>query len=334
MRRLCLVVPRQRAEDVRQELLKKDLLEKHLTILKEGTNILFPVKQKVDMGFAIEERDFPEAFKPIGHYSDVVEIPEKFKSLLPSSLDIIGDVALIRLPKDLRGHGTSIGKAILNAYKNVRCVFSDEGIAGEYRIRKVSNLAGENRTRTVHKEYGLTYTVDVAKAYFSPRLATERVRVVEQVEPGEVVLDLFTGVGPYAIMIAKKRSPLLIHAVDNNPDAIDMLEENIRKNKVENVRPFLGDAHKALKIIDDVDRLVMDLPQSAKEFYIDALRCVKNGGMMHYYEILDSVTLDEHKEDLVKEAGREGTEVEILSTRAVKTYSPAQQHFAFDIKVS
>ena len=334
VRKHCLVVPKQRAEEVRLGLLGRGLLEKHLTILREGDFVLFPVKERFDSEFRFEERDVPEAFKPISHYSEVIEIPDALKSLLPTSLDIIGDIALVRLPDELRDHGGAVGEAVLKAYKSVHCVFSDEGVGGEFRIRSVSHLAGENRTKTVHHEHGLRYSVDVSRAYFSPRLASERVRVTDQVKPGEVVLDLFTGVGPYAIMIAKKSNPSIVYAVDSNPAAFELLEENIRLNRAEKVKPILGDARLSLKRIGKVDRLILDLPQSSREFFVDALRSVKADGTLHYYEILETVELEDRKEWLIDEAARQGIETELIITREVKTYSAAQRHFVFDLRVS
>jgi len=334
VRRHCLVVPKSKAEEVRRGLLERGLLEKHLSILREGDHVFLPVTGKFDSEFVFEEREFAEAFRPIAHYSEVVQIPEELKPLLPTSLDIIGDIALIRLPDELRERGAAIGEAILTAYKSVRCVLADEGVGGEFRIRSVRRLAGENRTKTIHREYGLSYSVDVSKAYFSPRLASERVRVTEQVRPGEVVLDLFTGVGPFAIMIAKKSDPSVVYAVDNNPAAFEMLEENVRLNRAEKVKTILSDAKKALKKIGRVDRLILDLPRSAKDFYIDALRSLNAGGMLHHYEIVEFAELDERKEWLVGEAKRHGVDVELVATKEVKTYSPAQRHFAFDLKIS
>ena len=334
MRGYFLVVPKQRAEEVRHKLLELSLIEKHLKVLREGDSILFPVKERFDSEFPFEEREVSEEFRRISHYSEIVEIAEGLRPFLPTSLDIIGDIALIRLPDELRDHGGAVGNAILKANKHVRCVFADEGVGGEFRIRNVRHLAGDNRTKTVHHEYGLRFAIDVTKAYFSPRLATDRVRVTQQVAPGEAVLDLFSGVGPYAIMIAKKRTPSIVYAVDGNPAAFELLEENVRINKAEKVKAMLSDARAALKTVGKVDRLILDLPQSALEYYVDALRSVKVGGTLHYYEILETVELEERKESLVEDARREGIEIDLTAIREVKTYSPAQKHFAFDIRVS
>lgn len=333
VRRYCLVVPKGRAEDVRRDLLAKSLLEKNLMIVREGDVILLPVKERFDSPFQFEERDFEEAFKPISHYSEVVDIPDELRSLLPTSLDVIGDIALVRLPDELREHGSAIGEAILKVYKNVRCIFADEGVQGEFRIRNLTHLAGENRTRTLYREHGLTFAVDVSKVYFSPRLATERVRVTEQVKPGEVVLDLFTGVGPYAIMISKRREPSVVYAVDSNPAAFELLEENVRRNRADRVRPMLADARQVLNTIGKVDRLILDLPQSAPEFYLGALQALNPGGTLHYYEILETAGLGEREEWLRGGAEWAKLTIDTIEIREVRAYSPTQKHMAFDIRI-
>ncbi len=90
-------------------------------------------------------------------------------------------------------------------------------------------LAGNN-TEVVHREYGCEFLLDLAAVYFSPRLATERHRVTEQVDAGERAFDMFAGVGPFVIPFAKRGAECL--GVDINADAIDYLRENARRNGV------------------------------------------------------------------------------------------------------
>ena len=59
------------------------------------------------------------------------------------------------------------------------------------------------------------------ETYFSPRLANERKRITSLVKPGETVVDMFAGVAPFSIMIAKYANPKIIYAIDKNKDAIN-----------------------------------------------------------------------------------------------------------------
>src|SRR5438132_907051 len=82
-------------------------------------------------------------------------------------------------------------------------------------------------------DHGLRYHVDLAQAYFSPRLASERKRIADLVRPGEVVADPFAGVGPYSILIAKRRRPESVYAADANPTAVKLLRENVAANRTD-----------------------------------------------------------------------------------------------------
>src|SRR5213079_3427961 len=58
VRSWALVVPRERAEDIRRRLLDRDLLQKHLRIASEGETVLLPIRRQVEMGFPTAEKDF------------------------------------------------------------------------------------------------------------------------------------------------------------------------------------------------------------------------------------------------------------------------------------
>ena len=78
----------------------------------------------------------------------------------------------------------------------------------------------------------LRFMVDVEKCYFSPRLSTERARIADLVEDGEVVLNMFAGVGPYSITIAKRKKAE-VYSNELNEAAYRLHLENNRLNKVE-----------------------------------------------------------------------------------------------------
>ena len=126
-------------------------------------------------------------------------------------------------------------------------------VEGEFRTRQWVVLAGEHRTHTVHKEHGCRYNVDLAGAYFSARLGTERKRVADMVKPGQCVVDLFAGVGPFSILIGKNVPGASVVAVDKNPGAVKLLRENIRFNRLDNVTAVEDDARHAAVQLAGVD---------------------------------------------------------------------------------
>jgi tRNA (guanine37-N1)-methyltransferase len=332
MRSSCLIVPKERGEEVRRRLLKEGLLRTDLSIRQEEDSLCLPVTAPVDWGFPVKEGDFEEVAPGVGTYRDLVAVPNDLRRYLPTSFDVIGKVAILKVPDELEGYVEDIGKAILEACKGVRSVARDSGVRGEYRVRDLEVIAGEEDLETEYTEYGLTYLVDPSKAYFSPRLATERWRVAGAVGEGEVVLDLFSGVGPYAIMIAKHSPAKEVHAVDSNPEAVRYLEENIRRNKV-SVEAHRMDAVEALATLPTSHRIIMDHPHGAKDCLQDAVDTIADGGTIHFYEILGRAAVDERVHQLEHLSAPTGPFVEVVETREVREYSPSMIHAAFDIRV-
>ncbi|MBP1912639.1 tRNA (guanine(37)-N1)-methyltransferase Trm5b [Thermococcus stetteri] len=328
---LAVKVPKRDAEKTRRKLIELGVLAKGYSPKREGDFVLFPVIEPVE-GFELVEAEFERTEMRPHSYREVVEVPEELRPLLPSSFDIIGDIAIIELPEELMKHGKAIGEAILKVHRHIKAVFAKGSkVSGEYRVRELIHLAGERRTETLHRENRIRLKLDVAKVYFSPRLATERMRVFEKTLPGEIVFDMFAGVGPYSILLAKKAK--LVFACDINPWAIRYLEENIRLNKAFNVVPILGDVRKIAGKIE-ADRVIMNLPKFADRFLREAMLSVKSGGIVHYYGFGPEEDLFSEHERKIKDAARElGFEVEFLDERRVRPYAPRQFNIAIYFRV-
>ncbi len=328
---LAVKVPKREAEKVRRKLIELGVLAKGYAVKREGDFVLFPITRPVK-GFELVEADFERLERRPHSYREVVEVPEEVRPLLPSSFDIIGDIAIIEIPEELMQYGRAIGEAILKVHRHIKAVFAKGSkVEGEYRVRELIHLAGEKRTETIHRENGIRLKLDVAKVYFSPRLATERMRIFKKAKPGEVVFDMFAGVGPYSILLAKKAK--LVFACDINPWAIRYLEENIRLNKANNVVPILGDVRKVAGKLE-ADRVIMNLPKFANRFLREAMLSVKDGGVVHYYGFSPEEDLFSEHEAKIKAIARElGFGVEFLERRKVRPYAPRQFNIAIDFRV-
>ncbi len=207
---------------------------------------------------------------------------------LSSSFDIIGTIAIIKIPESLASKRKLIADALIEEIRPVKSVFCQvSAIEGDYRLRKLELISGENSPITVYKEHGCTFKVDVINTYFSPRLSTERLRIAKLTEPNEVIVNMFGGVGTFSIIISRYNKSAKVYSIDSNPIAIDMCRQNIEINKLRgNVFPVLGDAeqeiHKGLKGI--AKRVLMPLPEKAKDFVDAAISSLENGtGMIHYF---------------------------------------------------
>jgi tRNA (guanine37-N1)-methyltransferase len=335
MESLAVVVPKKKAEQVKKKLMEKSALRTDLQVESDAKNVYFPVSQHLELGFEVVTRPFKEQKQAVSDYRDLIELPEELELLLPSSLDIIGHIAIVKLPDELLPHAKAIGKAIAQANKPVKTVCLDEGVKGETRTRELKILFGSKDTVTTYKEHGLTFKVDPRTMFFSPRLATERKMIADQVTIGERVFDMFAGVGPFSILIAKTRSPEKVFACDINKQAYDLLVENIQANKVDGiVSPFLGDAREIASQVPTVNRLIMNLPHSAFEFLDVVASKVAEAGVVHYYEILEQDALNARVQEIKNRLTELGKPVADVDIRIVKSYSPTMRFYAIDISLT
>jgi tRNA (guanine37-N1)-methyltransferase len=268
------------------------------------------------------------------------KLPPHLRASLPRALDIIGDIAIIEVPPELKAQESLIGEAILKTHKSVRTVLTKVGaVSGTYRLRSFEVIAGEHRTSTMHKEYGCQYHVDVAKAYFSPRLSHEHDRVASLVQSCETVVDLFAGIGPFAVLIAKNNPDTKVYAVDINPEAIELLERNIRLNRVENrVIPILGDARQTVekRLRGVADRVIMNLPEKAIEFVDAACTAVKpTGGIIHHYAFVRLPDSLENAQQRFSEAvEKTGRKVDaFLLAKTIRETAPYECQVVLDTKI-
>jgi len=205
------------------------------------------------------------------------------------SYDIVGNIAIIRSSHASTENAQNAGKTIMNVHKNVKTVLVQASpVSGDFRLRRLTHVAGENKTSTIHKEYGCLFSIDVEKCYFSPRLSHERLRIARMVKPNETVVNMFAGVGCFSIIIAKKVNAAKVFSIDVNPAAFKFMQQNIRLNRVYNqVIPLLGDSKVIInsQLQNIADRVLMLLPEKALEYLPFAISALKtSGGWIHYYD--------------------------------------------------
>ena len=303
-------------------------------------------EEKIDLGkiiefFRFKERkiEFKQKQKPVDLYSALQnDIPKSLGDLIPKSFDIIGDLAILEIPHELETYENLIGKTILNLHPSINSVFKKlEPIQGDFRLRNLKLIEGINNTITTHKENKCKYELDIREVYFSPRLSTEHARVCSCVKNNEIILDMFAGIGPFSILIAKQKQAQ-VFAVDLNPAAIYYLKKNIVLNKVENfVIPLEGDVRELFKnnYSQKFDRLIMNLPSKSSEFLDIASLILRNEGVIHYYQFVQE---SDYPTNFIKEIKvkfqQEGREIlDILQIRKVRPYAPHIWQVVVDLLV-
>jgi tRNA (guanine37-N1)-methyltransferase len=350
---LCLKVPKIQGEKAVKLANNLKIANKELEIKRNADFIYIPLlrqlrENELEMleknlpSFKVAKNLFQEKKKHVKTLIEVLEekLPPHLLASLPRAIEFVGDIAIVEIPPELDAYKSIIGEAVLEIHKNVRTVLAKAGaVSGAYRVREFNVVAGEPKTATVHKEHGCQYHVDLAKAYFSARLAHEHKRVASLVENGETVLDMFAGVGPFSILMAKTHERVRIYAVDVNPDAVELLKKNVRLNRVESkVFSLLGDARKVVeeKLTDAADRVIMNLPEKAIEFVDVACKALKpKGGVIHFYSFVNaSSSLEDVKLRFMEAVEKSCRRVEkILFSRLVRETAPYEWQIVVDALV-
>ncbi|MGQ9544659.1 MAG: class I SAM-dependent methyltransferase [Candidatus Bathycorpusculaceae bacterium] len=349
---LCLKVQKVSGEKAITLASKLKILNRLLEVKRNEAFIYIPLARQLseseleafkeqfpNLEFSIET--FPERRRRIS-FTELLEdrLPPHLLASLPRAVDFVGDIAIIEIPPELETCKSMIGEAILKANENVHTVLAKAGaVSGTYRLREFSVIAGQPKTETIHKEYGCQFYVDLSKAYFSPRLSYEHNRVASLVKEGEAVIDMFAGVGPFAVLVAKTHRNVKVYAIDVNPNAIEFLKKNIRLNRVEGkIHPVFGDAKQIVeeRLSGIADRVIMNLPEKAMEFVNAACKAVKpSGGIIHFYSFISaSDSLENLKFDFAEAVENCGRKVEeFLFSRFVRATAPYEWQAVLDAKI-
>ncbi|MDW7775530.1 MAG: class I SAM-dependent methyltransferase family protein [Methanosarcinales archaeon] len=338
MKLWAIRVPTKLAEDTRRLLLQAGIIHPEAQLRRDNEYILIPVNSKPDPDELLEliglETDDNLTFIE-AEFETKLKKPflEDILGFTPT-FDVVGDIAIIDADDP---DATRIASALMEFRKSLKVVLGAVShVEGEFRTRQFVVLAGEDRTHTVHKEYGCRYKVDLAGAYFSGRLGSERQRVAETVKPGQCVVDLFAGVGPFSILIGRTVPGASVVAIDKNPTAVELLRENILLNKVNNVWAVEDDAREAAERLEHrADHVIMNLPQSAREFLDSGISVARDGGMVHFYDITHEDDLYRTSWELIQDAAvRQGRGVECVEKRIVRSYAPYQYNVCIEFQVT
>jgi tRNA (guanine37-N1)-methyltransferase len=281
------------------------------------------------VGFEVSELDLePRPSKPRG-------LGVVFEGL--SSYSVIGDIAVFNWRSEVPDVDVYRRAALhlMSEQPRIKAAFLKWDTFGELRVQRLLHLAGEDRTRTVHREYGLSFHVDIARVYFNPRLATEHRRVAEESVDGEMVLDMFSGVGGFSIHIASLRRARVV-AVDLNPVAASLAALNVVENRRRlkgEVTVLRADAALLPRILKPVfTRIIMNHPTASKYYIGEACRLAGRDTIIHYYT--KTINCREAEEEVLERVGSCCRRVEVVYCRSVLEYSPSQAVYNVTLRVS
>ena len=330
----CVKVPLNQLNDTRIKLMDIGEMNMEYKIKAEAEFGYIPINNDIE-GYEIADVELDAIKQHPKNFAELLkdELSEEEIETLRTSFDTIGEIVILEIPNNLEDKKQIIGDAALEFTKRRSIYMKKSAVKGTTRVRDLEFLSGIDDSVTVHKEHGARLKLDVREMYFSPRLATERKRVMESVRDGERILDMFCGIGPFPIVIARNKN-VDITAVDINEAAIEYLNENIRLNKLKGtIRTCAGDiAEVSNAFKTKFDRIIMNLPGLAYTFLDLAVDLIEEDGIINYYEFSDSY--EQGIKRLENACLKKNKKVEIINTRKVKSTSPGEWHVAIDGKVT
>ncbi|KAI2468039.1 Met-10+ like-protein-domain-containing protein [Annulohypoxylon bovei var. microspora] len=173
---------------------------------------------------------------------------------IPTGFNQAGHVAHMNLRERYLPYKKLIAEVILDKNPSVKTVINkvaNVGTESEFRTFAYEVLAGPDDMNIEARENDCVFRFDYSKVYWNSKLEGEHRRLINIFQPGEVVCDVMAGIGPFAIPAGKKG--VFVWANDYNPESYRYLDENIRRNKVQQyVRPFNQDGRTFIREAADL----------------------------------------------------------------------------------
>jgi len=330
-------VQKHEAEKVKNLLKKLNLYDGKRRPRREETTVLLPVISSPELrklGFEVVDVELP--FRPERQiYKNLEDIlAEKLTREELAYLrryDIIGDIAIVQIPKELEHKLEEIINALLIVHPFLKVIVKRGFHKGDFRVRDYEIIWGERRLTTIHKENGVKIKVDLGRVFFNPRMKGERYRLAQLVQDGERILLMFAGVLPYALVIARFKN-VEITAIELNEDAVKLGLENVElnRNKLKGkIKVIHGDVFEVVPKLGTFDRVISPTPKG-----VDALGLALNKAekWVHYYDFVHEDKFDEFKRRIEEECQRLGKRCEVR-IKKISDYKPHVYKVCADIRL-
>ncbi|NWS91948.1 TYW2 protein, partial [Toxostoma redivivum] len=157
------------------------------------------------------------------------------------------------------------------------------------RSPRVTLLLGQHGW-VEHVDNGIRYTFDVTKCMFSPGNITEKLRVASLPCSGEVVVDLYAGIGYFTLPFLVHAGAAFVHACEWNSHAVEALHRTLLLNGVRDRCHIHAGDNRQLQLQDVADRVNLGLIPSSEQGWPVACRVLKKdtGGVLHIHHNVET----------------------------------------------
>jgi hypothetical protein len=242
------------------------------------------------------------------------------------------------------------GLVLLPARHSTLPVASAPTTAAAYAVPPTLRLDAGGWTAV--REGGVTYALDVTRLMFSSGNVTEKARMgrgLRGAAAGEVVVDLFAGLGYYTLQLLAHAGVAHVHAADWNPDALAALRINLALNRVppERCTVWPGDnaaLASAPAVARTAHRVLLGLLPSSERAWPTAVALLRpEGGVCHVHANVGEEELDAWRAHVERSfralaaaaGGRaaEWSRFAVTHVERVKSYAPRVWHVVADLEI-
>ena len=240
----------------------------------------------------------------------------------------IGDILILDNKFDVKSEAQL---KELSDKHNVKTIMKVDHIYGTKREPVIKLLYGDD-TKTINKENGCLFKLDLRKVMWSKGNNNERIRIARLVGDGETIIDMFAGIGYFSIPIGVHSNAKQVYSIEINPNSFHYLQENIKLNKINNITPILGDC---INITPNykADRIIMGYVKTTHHYLKVAIDSLNRGGVIHYHETVPEKLMNTRPINRIKQLSGD-REVEFLKLNKVKKYSPGVFHVVCDARIN
>ena len=339
-------VPKRHAQHLKKWLQRNKLLDSRYKIQREGDYVLFPIistKFSISSDFSskctVEWRTGIEITSRRSHEEILRDqLPSSLHDKIPRSFDQLGNVIIVKIDEDLWPYRQVIGEAFLEWHPKIQAVYAKKAtISGEFRVLPLELIAGTDVDAVIVKEHGIRLLVRFKEVFYNPRLANQHRFIAEAIPPYSLVLDAFSGIGPFSLHLATQK-PCHVVTVDVNPSAIECLRESIvlnRRRLKGQIHPVVGDVTKVLLKNTRFDHVIMNFPEKGYDFLPSMFRFVKEGDGFLHLHVFERVSANQHSRCALKLAKRKifsilfshgFVDCQVVDARIVRDVAPGKHY--------
>ncbi|XP_014254535.1 tRNA wybutosine-synthesizing protein 2 homolog [Cimex lectularius] len=217
---------------------------------------------------------------------------ESLTGELPRFYEKFGDMLIFTDPTFQNGKwheaGDELWKLVCSLYNGKRIGLKSRIKNDDFRTPQARLVFGDS-PHTDFKDNKIRYTWNIEKNMFCAGNITERHRIASLNCKGEVVVDLFAGIGYFTLPYLVHANAKFVHACEWNPDAVEALKKNLILNKVsEKCAVHFGDNREVCPkgVADRVNLGLIPSSRCSWETACDAL--LPSGGILYIHENVTS----------------------------------------------